>query len=184
MLSFIRKNIDLLLSWIKGLLSLNITTNLTAPRNGYCIIKIRTHSINICYTDNQSTDRTEAHVLEICIWYCVVYAQYQKIFHNVITYWTIKSHLSNTIRTFYHYNNQIVIKCHPNINYKSLLMCLYIKRCFYLKKRTKFFFFSSTLVFFFHIKARSVLSSDIIVIVKRCINYNVTKVTCLNGVYF
>lgn len=141
MLSFIRKNIDLLLSWIKGLLSLNITTNLTAPRNGYCIIKIRTHSIYICYTDNQSTERTEAHVLEICIWYCVVYAQYQKIFHNVITYWTIKSHLSNTIRTFYHYNNQIVIKCHLNINYKSLLMCLYIKRCFYLKKRTNIFFF-------------------------------------------
>lgn len=80
--------------------------------------------IYICYTDNQSTDRTEAHVLEICIWYCVVYAQYQKIFHNVITYWTIKSHLLNTIRTFYHYNNQIVIKCHLDINYKSLLMCL------------------------------------------------------------
>lgn len=139
MLSFIRKNIDLLLSWVKGLLSLNITTHPTAPRNGYCIIKIRTYSTYICYTDNQSTDRTEAHVLEMCIWYCVVYAHYQKIFHNVITYWTIKSHLLNTIRTFYHYNNQIVIKCHLNIN-KSLLMCLYIKRSFYLKKRTKNFF--------------------------------------------
>lgn len=59
--------------------------------------------IYICSTDNQSTDRTEmrlAHVFEICTWYCVVYAQYQNIFHNVITYWTIKAHLLNIIRTF------------------------------------------------------------------------------------
>lgn len=103
MLSFIRKNIDLLLSWVKGLHSLNIATHPTAQLNGYYIIKIRTYSIYTCYTDNQSTDRTEmrlAQVFEICIWYCVVYAQYQNIFHNVITYWTIKAHLLNIIRTF------------------------------------------------------------------------------------
>lgn len=65
MLSFIRKNIDLLLSWVKGLHSLNIATHPTAQLNGYYIIKIRTYSIYICYTDNQSTDRIEMRLARV-----------------------------------------------------------------------------------------------------------------------